>query len=113
MSYLCPPSILMRYVLRFVQHFKLADEQAFLTFERQFAELERTHAGFPKGRRLQPLSGREPRHTLIWECEMPSWAAVNEALTTFAASAEHDRLLQQAAPTMIDSYTEIYEVLEM
>ncbi len=44
---------------------------------------------------------------------MPSWAAVTEAMATFSASAEHDRLLEQAAPTMIDSYTEIYEVLEM
>ena len=103
----------MAYVLRFVQHFNLADEGAFLAFERQFAELERAHAEFPKGRRLQPVSGREPRHTLIWECEMPSWAAVNEALATFAASAEHDRLLQGQAPIMIDSFTEIYEVLDL
>ncbi len=84
-----------------------------MDFERQFAELERGRAEFPKGRRLQPLTGREPRHTLVWECELPSWAAVNEALATFAASAEHDRLLLQAAPTMIDSYTEIYEVLDL
>lgn len=103
----------MRYVLRFVQQFNLADEKPFLMFERQFAELERVDAAFPKGLRLQPLSGREPRHTLIWEAELPSWAAVNEALATFSASAEHDRLLRQAAPTMLDSYTEIYEVLEM
>lgn len=103
----------MRYVLRFVQHFNLADERTFMAFELQFAELERTHAEFPKGRRLQPLSGREPRHTLIWECELPSLAAVNEALATLSASADHDRLFQQAAHTMLDSYTEIYEVLEM
>lgn len=103
----------MSYVLRFVQHFNLADERAFMAFERQFAELERRHAEFPKGRRLQPVSGREPRHTLIWECELPAWTAVSETLAAFAASAEHDRLLQQAAPTMIDSFTEIYEVLEM
>lgn len=84
-----------------------------MAWERQFAELEREHPEFPKGRRLQPLSGREPRHTLIWEAELPSLAAVSETLATLSGSAEHDRLLQQAAPTMIDSYTEIYEVLEM
>ena len=103
----------MNYVLRFVQHFSLADERAFMALERQFAELERENAGFPKGRRLQPLSGREPRHTLIWECEMSSLAAVNEALATLAASVDHDRLFQQQARTMLDSYTEIYEVLDM
>ncbi len=103
----------MHYVLRFVQHFNLPDEQKFLALERQFADLEQTHANFPKGRRLQPLTGREPRHTLVWECELPSLAAVTEALATFAASADHDRLFQQQAPTMLDSYTEIYEVLDM
>ena len=40
-------------------------------------------------------------------------AAVNEALARFAASTEHDCLLAQAAPTMIDSFTEIYEVLDL
>jgi hypothetical protein len=93
----------MPYQLRFVQHFNLADERAFLAFEHQFAELERRHPQFPKGRRHQPFSGRE----------LPSLAAVNEALATLSASAEHDRLFQQAAPTMIDTYTEIYEVLDM
>lgn len=103
----------MHYVLRFVQHFNLPDEKSFMALERQFAELERKHAEFPKGQRLQPLSGREPRHTLVWECEMPSLAAVNEALATLSASADHDRLFEQQAPTMLDSYTEIYEVLDM
>ncbi len=104
---------LMKYQLRFVQHFNPADERAFLALERQFGELERKHHQFPKGRRLQPLSGREPRHSLVWECELPSLAAVNEALATFAASAEHDQLFQQQAPTMIRSFTEIYEVLDL
>jgi hypothetical protein len=103
----------VHYVLRFVQHFNPADEGAFMTLERQFAELEKSHAEFPKGRRLQSLSGAEPRHTLIWECEMPSLAAVGEALATMSASADHDRLFQKQAPTMVDSFTEIYEVLDM
>jgi hypothetical protein len=103
----------MHYVLRFVQHFNLADERIFMALERQFAELERQHAQFPKGRRLQPISGREPRHTLVWECEMPSLAAVNEALATFSATMDHERPFQQQAPTMLDSSTEIYEVLDM
>ncbi len=84
-----------------------------MTLERQFAELEQRHSEFPKGRRLQPLSGREPRHTLIWECEMPSLAAVNEALATLSASADHDALFQRQGPTMMDSFTEVYEVLEL
>ncbi len=84
-----------------------------MALESQFAKLEKSHAKFPKGLRLQPLSGREPRHTLIWECKMPSLASVNEALATMSASADHDRLFQKQAPTMIDSFTEIYEVLDL
>ncbi len=84
-----------------------------MSLERHFAELEQSHAEFPKGRRLQPLSGREPRHTLIWECEMPSLAEVNDAMATLSASADHDRLFLKQAPAMVDSFTEIYEVLDL
>jgi hypothetical protein len=103
----------MAYMLRFVQHFKPPSESAFMELEKEFAALERGSEGFAKGRRYQPYSAREPRHTLIWQCEFPTLEGLNEALAVLARSVDHDRLFAKAAPTMIDSYTEIYEVLEM
>jgi hypothetical protein len=100
-------------MLRFVQHFKPADERIFMELEKEFAALERTSKGFPKGCRYQPFSAREPRHTLVWQCEFPTLEGVNEALAVLAGSEDHDRLFAKAAPTMTDSYTEIYEVLDM
>jgi hypothetical protein len=99
--------------LRFVQHFKPASEGAFKELEKEFAALERGSEGLAKERRYQPYSAREPRHTLIWQCEFPTLEGLNEALAVLARSVDHDRLFAKAAPTMIDSYTEIYEVLEM
>jgi hypothetical protein len=103
----------MAYMLRFVQQFNPADERVFMDLEKKFAALERQAEGFPRGRRYQPYSGREPRHTLIWQCEFPTLESLNQALARLATSEEHDRLFAEVAPTMINSYTEIYEVLEM
>jgi hypothetical protein len=67
----------MAYVLRFVQRFRAADERAFMALEKRFAALEQRHADLPKGRRLRPYAGREPSHTLVWECEFESLAAAS------------------------------------
>lgn len=103
----------MAYMLRFVQQFKPADERTFMDLERKFSALECTIKGFPRGRRYQPYGGREPRHTLVWQCEFPTLENLNQALARLAASEGHDRLFAEAAPTMINSYTETYEVLGM
>jgi hypothetical protein len=103
----------MAYMLRFVQQFNPADERVFMDLEKKFAALERQAEGFPRGRRYQPYSGREPRHTLVWQCEFSTLESLNQALARLAASEEHDRLFAEVAPTMINSYTEIYEVLDM
>ena len=102
----------MAVVLRFVQRFRIADEQAFLELERRFAELERQHASLPKGRRMRALTGREPGHTLIWEGEFDSLPRLHEGLKALAQSGDHARLFEQQAPLMLESYTEIYEVLD-
>lgn len=103
----------MAYMLRFVQHFKPADEQVFMKLEKEFAALEGDSKGLPRGRRYQPYSAHEPRHTLVWQCELPTLESLNEVLARFAASEQHARLFTEAAPTMIDSYTEIYEILDI
>jgi hypothetical protein len=102
----------MAYVLRFVQRFRAADERAFMALERKFAALERRHADLPKGRRLRPYAGREPSHTLVWECEFESLAAAERGLERINSSPEHARLLKRQIPYFLEAYTEIYEVLE-
>jgi hypothetical protein len=103
----------MAYVLRFVQHFRPADEAGFMALEAKFAALERRRADFPKGRRLKPYAGRESSHTLIWECEFPSLDAAQRGLDHLASSPDHARLLKKQIPFFLEAWTEIYEVLEL
>jgi hypothetical protein len=103
----------MAYVLRFVQRFRAADEKAFMALERQFAALERRKRGFPRGRRSRPYAGREPVHTLIWECECETLHAAERALATIDADPDHARLLRKQIRYFLEAYTEIYQVLEL
>jgi hypothetical protein len=102
----------MAFVLRFVQRFRIDSQDEFWDLERQFAELERQVPGFPRGKRMKPVAGREPGHTLIWECEFPSLAEVHAALGTLDAAPEHSALFARQSPLMLEGYTEIYEVLD-
>jgi len=102
----------MPYVLRFVQRFRAADEAAFMVLEAQFAALEELKEDWPRGRRSRPFAGRDPVHTLIWECELPSLDAVNQAATRLANDPDHERLLKRQLPYFLEAWTEIYEVLE-
>ena len=101
-----------RHVLRFVQRFHPASEKAFMALEARFAALERRKR-LPLGRRSRPFAGREPVHTLVWECEVPSLAAAQEALARMNADPDHEKLLRTQIPYFLDAYTEIYEVLEL
>ena len=103
----------MAYVLRFVQHYRLADRAVFMELEAKFAEIEHRRADFPKGRRLQPYAGREPTCTLIWESQFPTLAGAQEALARIEGDSEHEKLFRQQVPYMTDAYTEIYEVLDL
>jgi hypothetical protein len=101
----------MAYVLRFVQRFRAEDEAAFMALEAQFAALER-RKGWPRGRRRRPFAGREPGNTLIWECELPTLAAVNEVVATLGSDPDHARLLKRQIRFFREAWTEIYEVLD-
>jgi hypothetical protein len=46
-----------------------------MTLEKKFAALEKGRTDFPKGRRLQPVSGGAT-NTLVWQCEFPDMDAV-------------------------------------
>ena len=102
----------MAYVLRFVQRFRAKDEAAFMALEAQFAALE-TRKGWPRGRRSRPFAGREPAHTLIWECELATLAEVNRTLATLGSDPDHARLLKRQIPYFLEAWTEVYEVLEL
>lgn len=102
----------MTYVLRFIQSYNPAHKQEFLALEAKFQNLEQRSKSLPKGRRSQPLAGNEPTNTLIWECEFPSLAAVQEALTSFDNDPEHARLFEQQAPFIVQARTEILERLK-
>lgn len=102
----------MAYVLRFVQRFRAANEAAFMALEAQFAALERRN-GWSRGRRSRPFAGREPGNTLVWECELESLAAVNDALAAMGRDPDHARLLKRQIPFFLDAWTEIYEVLDL
>ena len=101
----------MAYVLRFVQRFRAGDEAAFMALEERFAALER-RKGWPRGRRSRPHAGREPVHTLVWECELPTLAAVNDAVAAMAKDRDHARLLKRQIPFFLEAWTEVYEVLD-
>jgi hypothetical protein len=101
----------MAYVLRFIQRFRAENEAAFLALERQFAALER-RKGWPRGRRSRPFAGREPVHTLIWECELPTLAAVSDAVAVMGQDPDHARLLKRQLPFFLEAWTEVCEVLD-
>jgi hypothetical protein len=102
----------MAYVLRFVQRFRAADEAAFMALEARFAAMERRRRGWPKGRRSRPFAGRDPAHTLVWECEFPTLAAVNDAVAAMSGDPDHARLLKRQIPFFLEAWTEVYEVLD-
>ena len=103
----------MAFVLRFVQRYRIDSQDAFWKLEREFAELERRTPGFPQGTRMRPVAGREPGHTLVWECEFPELADVHAALRALESSPDHAALFAQQSPLMLEGYTEIYERLDL
>jgi len=101
----------MSYVLRFVQRFPAKDDASFMALEAQFQALER-RKGWPRGRRSRPFAGREPGNTLVWECELPTLAAVNEAVAVMGTDPDHARLLKRQIRFFLEAWTEVYEVLD-
>jgi hypothetical protein len=102
----------MAYILRFVQSYKPANRREFLALESQFQELEEHSPVLPCGRRSQPISGCTSTNTLIWECEFPSLAEIQQALLRMADDPTHSSLWEQQAPYIIEMRTEILELLD-
>jgi hypothetical protein len=102
----------MQYKLRLVQRFQESKRDHFLELEKKFITLEKTMEGFPKGRRFLPYSGREALNTLIWECEFASMEEVNKALAFMGNNPYHEELFKQQSEYFIESYVEIYKLLD-
>ena len=102
----------MAFILRFVQRYRPEAKTKFLELEAQFARLEQRNPSLPQGLRCQHYAGREPSHTLVWQCQFPTLQEAQNALAALEGSPDHARLLGMQVPYMTEAYTEIYEVLE-
>jgi len=102
----------MSVTMRIIQRFSAAHERDFMALEKQFAELETTRPDYPKGRRLQPISGGEPSNTLIWECDFPDLNMAYRTLDFFAGDPAHEALLQKQRPFFEQVKIEFYRKLE-
>jgi len=103
----------MAYVLRFVQRYRPENRAKFMEIEAKFAAMERRRAEYPRGRRLEPYTGREPTNTIVCEFTFETLRQAEAALAMISKDPEHDGLLAEQTPFMEDSYTEIYEVLDL
>ncbi|MCL5745276.1 MAG: hypothetical protein M1541_15340 [Acidobacteria bacterium] len=103
----------MPYVLRVVQLFLPRDREAFMQVEAKFAAMERQRSDFPKGRRFQPVTGRMPSNTLIWESqEFATLGEVHAAISKMETDAGHAKLFREQVPYITEAYLEIEEVLK-
>ena len=99
----------MKYKLRFVQHFKQEYIKEYLALEKEFERLEQEAAGFPKGRRYLPVSGRESSNTLVWECDFDSLEAAQQGLSLIMNDDRHEALFSKQSQYILGTYTEIYK----
>ncbi|HVN79553.1 MAG TPA: hypothetical protein VMW38_11195 [Terriglobia bacterium] len=102
----------MRVTMRIIQRFTAPHEREFMALEKQFADLEAARPDYPKGRRLQPISGGEPCNTLIWECDFPDLNMAYKTLDFFAGDSAHEALLQNQLPFFEQVKVEFYRKLE-
>ena len=102
----------MSVTMRIIQQYDIRHEKEFMALERQFAELERKHADFPKGRRKKPLAAGEPCNTLIWECEFPDLNAAHRVLDFFQGDSRHEKLFAQQLPFFLQTRIEFLENLD-
>lgn len=103
----------MPFVLRFVQSYKPVNRAKFMELEAKFAAMEKSRPEYPKGRRLQPYTGRIAANTMICEFEFDSLEDAQRGLAMIESDERHGRLLAEQLPYMEDSYTEMYEVLDL
>jgi len=99
--------------MRIVQRFNHFHDKDFMALEAEFAKLEKRHPHLPQGRRLRPISGMLPTHTLIWEGEFDSLEAARAALRAFENDPEHAALFARQGPLIEEIRVEFYEKMEL
>jgi len=102
----------MSVTMRIVQRFDPRYEKEFMALEKEFARLEAERPDYPKGSRLQPISGGEPCNTLIWEGQFADVEEARKALDFFEGDAAHEALLAKQLPYFRDVRVEFYRNLE-
>ena len=102
----------MSVIMRIIQRFDARYESAFMELERKFAQLEADRPDYPKGKRMQPISGGEPCNTLVWECEFPDIQSARDTLDFFHGDAAHEALLEKQLPFFEQVKIEFYENLD-
>ena len=102
----------MGIFMRIIQQFDPAHEVDFMMLEKKFAMLEKERSDFPKGRRLQPLSGGEPANSLIWQCEFPDMDTAYKDLDFFSGDEEHEALFRQQVIFMKQVRIDFYKTLD-
>lgn len=101
----------MAIILRMVQRFQHSKTEEFIALEKEFSQLE--HRGIlPRGERLIPISGREPRNTIIWQRRFESLAEAEAALKLFDTNPEHSELANQQKHFFEGTWLEFYEVVD-
>jgi hypothetical protein len=102
----------MGVIMRIIQEFDPSHEKEFMELEQKFDEMERKHDDFPKGRRMQPISAKEPGNTLIWQYEFPDIETAYKTLNFFVGDERHDVLFRQQVVFMKELRVEFYKTLD-
>ncbi len=102
----------MGIVMRIIQQFDPSHENEFMVLEAKFSELEKKRADFPKGKRMQPISGNEPVNTLIWQCEFNDMETAYKTLNFFDGDDEHEILFRQQVIFMKNIRIEFFKTLD-
>jgi len=103
----------MSVTMRIIQRFDPRHEREFMALEDEFAKLEAERPDYPKGKRMQPISGRDPCNTLIWEAEFPDVEAARKPLDFFQGDPAHEALLAKQLPYFREVWIEFYRNLEV
>lgn len=98
--------------MRIIQQFDPCNEEAFMELEKKFHELEISRPDYPKGKRMQPISGGESMHTLIWQYEFSDIATAHNTLTFFNGDEGHDELFRKQVKFMKQVKIEFYKTLD-
>jgi len=102
----------MGIVMRILQQFDPESEGEFMSLEKQFDALEKRRPDYPKGRRMQPVSGGEPANTLVWQYEFPDIETAYKTLNFFNGDEGHDELFRQQVKFMRQVKIEFYKTLD-